>query len=101
MAAFTLRSGESHPMIPGREQERWPYAALSLYPEGPTILFRRSSLGPCERAIVPPAGTNSRTAETVGSVQLSVVGRDVTIYFVGELSQQLKRFKQKWTRLRR
>jgi hypothetical protein len=33
--------------------------------------------------------------------QLSVVGRDVTIYFVGELSQQLKRFKQKWTKLRR
>ena len=33
--------------------------------------------------------------------QLSVVGRDVTIYFVGELSQQIKRFRQKWTRLRR
>ena len=33
--------------------------------------------------------------------QLSVVGRDVTIYFVGELSQQLKRFNQKWTKLRR
>jgi hypothetical protein len=28
--------------------------------------------------------------------QLSVVGTDVTIYFVGELSWQLKRFKQKW-----
>jgi hypothetical protein len=33
--------------------------------------------------------------------QLSVVGRDVTIYFVSELSHQLKRFKQVWTRLRR
>jgi hypothetical protein len=33
--------------------------------------------------------------------QLSLIGQDVTIYFVGELSQQLRRFKQKWTRLRR
>jgi hypothetical protein len=33
--------------------------------------------------------------------QLSVVGKNVTIYFVGELSHQLKRFKQKWIRLRR
>jgi hypothetical protein len=33
--------------------------------------------------------------------QLSVVGKDVTVYFVGELSQQLRRFKQKWIKLRR
>ena len=33
--------------------------------------------------------------------QLSVVGRDVTIYFVGELSERFKRFKRKWTRLHR
>jgi hypothetical protein len=33
--------------------------------------------------------------------QLSVVGKDVTIYFVGELSQQLRRFQQRWIELRR
>jgi hypothetical protein len=33
--------------------------------------------------------------------QLAIVGKDVTIYFVGELSQQFKRFKRNWTRLRR
>jgi hypothetical protein len=31
--------------------------------------------------------------------QLSVVGNDATIYFVGELSQQFQRFQRKWTRL--
>jgi hypothetical protein len=33
--------------------------------------------------------------------QLSVVGKDVTIYFVGDLSERFKRFKRKWTRLHR
>jgi hypothetical protein len=33
--------------------------------------------------------------------QLSVVGKDVTIYFVGDLSERVKRFERKWTRLHR
>ena len=33
--------------------------------------------------------------------QLSIIGKDVTIYFVGELSQRLERFKRRWTRLNR
>jgi hypothetical protein len=33
--------------------------------------------------------------------QLSVVGKDVTIYFVGDLSERVKRFDRKWTRLHR
>jgi calcineurin-like phosphoesterase family protein len=33
--------------------------------------------------------------------QLSVVGEDVTIYFVGDLSERFRRFKRKWTRLHR
>ena len=33
--------------------------------------------------------------------QPSVVGKDVTNYFVGELSEKFKRFKGKWTRLHR
>ena len=33
--------------------------------------------------------------------QLSVVGKDVTIYFVGDLSERFKRFKRKWTKLHR
>ena len=40
-------------VILGREQECLPSAALSLYPEGPKVPFRISSLGPCEPAIVP------------------------------------------------
>ena len=40
-------------IIHGREQECLPSAALSLYPEGPKVPFRISSLGPCEPAIVP------------------------------------------------
>src|SRR5262245_9560328 len=39
-------------IIDGREQECSPSAALSLYPEGPRVLFRISSSGPCERVIV-------------------------------------------------
>src|SRR5262245_60364753 len=39
-------------IIDGREQECSPSAALSLYPEGPRVLFRISSSGPCERAVV-------------------------------------------------
>jgi hypothetical protein len=31
--------------------------------------------------------------------QLSVVGKEVTIHFVGELSERFKRFQRKWTRL--
>jgi hypothetical protein len=30
--------------------------------------------------------------------QLSVVGENVTIYFVGDLSERFRRFKRKWTR---
>jgi hypothetical protein len=33
--------------------------------------------------------------------QLSVVGKEVTIHFVGELSERFKRFQRKWTRLHR
>jgi hypothetical protein len=33
--------------------------------------------------------------------QLSVVGKDVIIYFVGDLSERFKRLKRKWTRLHR
>jgi hypothetical protein len=33
--------------------------------------------------------------------QLSVVDKDVIIYFVGDLSERMKRFKRKWTRIRR
>jgi hypothetical protein len=33
--------------------------------------------------------------------QLSVVGENVTIYFVGDLSERFRRFKRKWTRLHR
>ena len=33
--------------------------------------------------------------------QLSVVGENVTIYFVGDLSERFKRLKRKWTRLHR
>ena len=33
--------------------------------------------------------------------QLSVVGENVTIYFVGDLSEWFKRLKRKWTRLHR
>ena len=33
--------------------------------------------------------------------QLSVVGKDVTIYFVGDLSERFRRFQRKWTRLHR
>src|SRR5688500_343362 len=40
-------------IIHGREQECSLSAALSLDPEGPRVLFRISSLGPCEPAIVP------------------------------------------------
>ena len=40
-------------IIHGRERERSPSAALSLYPEGPKVPFRISSLGPCEPAVVP------------------------------------------------
>src|SRR4029453_5233830 len=40
-------------IIHGTEQECWPSAALSLYPEGPRVLFRISSSGPCAPAIVP------------------------------------------------
>jgi hypothetical protein len=40
-------------IIHKRERERSPSAALSLYPEGPKVLFRISSLGPCEQAVVP------------------------------------------------
>jgi hypothetical protein len=32
--------------------------------------------------------------------QLAVLRRDVTIYFVGELSPQLRRFKLNWAKLR-
>src|SRR5262245_23089323 len=55
------------------EQEYSPSAALSLDPEGPKVLFRISSLGPYEPAI-GPGGTNSRTAEMVGSVKRSPWG---------------------------
>jgi hypothetical protein len=30
-----------------------------------------------------------------------VVGENVTIYFVGDLSERFRRFKRKWTRLHR
>jgi hypothetical protein len=40
-------------IIYGRAQECLPSAVLSLYPEGPKVPFRISSLGPCEPAIVP------------------------------------------------
>jgi hypothetical protein len=33
--------------------------------------------------------------------QLSVVGKDATIYFVGELSQRFQRFKRKWVAISR
>jgi hypothetical protein len=32
--------------------------------------------------------------------QLAIVGKDVTIYFVGELSDQIRRFNRKWSKLR-
>src|SRR5262245_64309333 len=60
-------------IIHGMEQEYSPSAALSLDPEGPKVLFRISSLGPYEPAI-GPGGTNSRTAEMVGSVKRSPWG---------------------------
>jgi hypothetical protein len=33
--------------------------------------------------------------------QLSVVAKDATIYFVGEFSQQFKRFKRNWVAIAR
>ena len=33
--------------------------------------------------------------------QLPVIGENVTIYFVGDLSERFRRFKRKWTRLHR
>ena len=32
--------------------------------------------------------------------QLAVIRKDVTIYFVGDLSPEMKRFDRKWTKLR-
>ena len=32
--------------------------------------------------------------------QLAVTRKDVTIYFVGDLSPEMKRFDRKWTKLR-
>ena len=32
--------------------------------------------------------------------QLAIVGKDTTIYYVGELSPELLRFERKWTKLR-
>ena len=40
-------------IIHGRERKRSPSAALSLYPEGPKVPYRISSLGPCEPAVFP------------------------------------------------
>jgi hypothetical protein len=40
-------------IIHGRKRERSPSAALSLYPEGPKVPYRISSLGPCEPAVFP------------------------------------------------
>jgi hypothetical protein len=53
---FALRGGSFNAtrIIHGREQECSPSAVLSLYPKGPRVLFRISSLGPYEPAIVPP-----------------------------------------------
>ena len=53
---FALRSGSFNAtrIIHGREQECSPSAVLSLYPKGPRVLFRISSLGPYEPAIAPP-----------------------------------------------
>src|SRR5665809_165335 len=49
-----LRSGlKRSPNHSRREQECSPSAALFLYPKGSRVLFRISSLGPCEPAIVP------------------------------------------------
>ena len=53
---FALQNGSLKTLpriIHGREQECLPSAALSLYPEGPKVPFRISSLGPCEPAILP------------------------------------------------
>src|SRR5262245_43376331 len=53
---FALQSGSLKTLpriIHGREQECLPSAALSLYPEGPKVPIRRSSLRPCEPAIRP------------------------------------------------
>ena len=61
-------------IIHGRKQECSPSAARSLYLGAPIVLSRISSLGPCEPAIGPQGGTNSRTAETVGSVKRSPSG---------------------------
>src|SRR6476620_2184225 len=48
------RKFESAPrIIYGKAQECLPSAVLSLYPEGPKVPFRISSLGPCEPAFVP------------------------------------------------
>ena len=33
--------------------------------------------------------------------QLAVVGKDATIYFVGELSQRFQRFKREWVAISR
>ena len=57
-----------------REQECWPSGALSLYPEGPRVLFRISSSGPCEPAIVPQKAPILELLRSVGSVKPSPSG---------------------------